>query len=282
MSTASTKTFSTCLRLLSVVGHLGKKNDVILCGDPKKADQHVIYFGGDVQDYKENMESHRDNKRYLMWNLEDTASLISKKFPSSAIFVIRPSRMHLKTFSVYQNFVTSNDFGCPTHSSDEEALEHLCELYKNAVSASISNNSCELNAGESKPLVLMGFSKGCIVLNQILYELEKINNGDIQDLKEFVKSVKDFYWLDGGHSGGKNTWVTDSSALQALAQLDTKIHVHVTPYQIKDEMRSWIGKEEKQFIKTLKKYGANVTRNFHFESEERCIENHFKVLEAFE
>ncbi|ESO84552.1 hypothetical protein LOTGIDRAFT_131973 [Lottia gigantea] len=217
------------------------------------------------------MESHRDNKRYAHWNLEDTAQLIHSKFPGSTVLVIKPSKMHLKTFSVYNNFVESNDFGCPSHSTEYGAISNLSKLYQNILSLS--------DAGPH-PLSLIGFSKGCVVLNQIVHELVGLDTLD-KESNEFVKRIQQFYWLDGGHSGGKNTWVTDGSSLTALAQLNCDIHVHVTPYQVKDAMRSWIGREEKKFVNTLKRLGANLSHVLHFESEERCIENHFKVLQEF-
>ena len=95
-------------RLTSLEGTNGRCDDVFVCGDVN-ANQHVLFFGGDVQDYKENMEQHRDNKRYTEWNTEDTALLIQSKFPKSLVVVIRPSRMHLKTFALYSNFVEVNE-----------------------------------------------------------------------------------------------------------------------------------------------------------------------------
>ena len=62
------------------------------------------------------------------------------------------------------------------------------------------------------PMKIVGFSKGCVVLNQFLYELPTMKSDD-EDMVAFVRRVTDMYWLDGGHSGGSNTWVTDHTAL---------------------------------------------------------------------
>lgn len=41
------------------------------------------------------------------------------------------------------------------------------------------------------------------------------------------------YWLDGGHSGGSNTWITSPAILKSFAALKhINIHIHVTPYQV--------------------------------------------------
>lgn len=45
-----------------------------------------------TQDFTENMQSHRDNKNYLKWNLESTARVIQHGFLGSHIVVVRPSR----------------------------------------------------------------------------------------------------------------------------------------------------------------------------------------------
>jgi hypothetical protein len=51
----------------------------------------IIYFVC-FKDFPENMESHRDNKNYVKWNLESTAVLLHTYFPESHIVVVRPSR----------------------------------------------------------------------------------------------------------------------------------------------------------------------------------------------
>lgn len=49
------------LRLCGVTGYDGRINDVVYCYPTVRAQAHtaVVFFGGDVQDFTENMESHR-------------------------------------------------------------------------------------------------------------------------------------------------------------------------------------------------------------------------------
>ena len=96
---------------------------------------------------------------------------------------------------------------------------------------------------------LIGFSKGCVVLNQLLYELKEAKKDKNTDA--FLKNIKAIYWLDGGHSGGSNTWVTYPEVLKELAQTGIEVHSHVTPYQVFDTMRSWIGREHEKFVRIL-------------------------------
>ncbi|XP_076470601.1 LOW QUALITY PROTEIN: mitochondrial protein C2orf69 homolog [Babylonia areolata] len=318
----------------------GDVMDVIVAGQRQEAKERVIFFGGDVQDYPENMLSHRDNGKYVRWNSVSTAGRLCERFPTAMVLVVKPHHMHLKTFSVYSQFVQSNDFGCPTHSSDFGAWKRLVDVYEEAVGlalspshdthsgsdpqsgnsvsskAGVAENSCggsevpqshSLPSGQNAaadseetkaeasegtvvdrrlgqtipdvPVHLIGFSKGCIVLNQLVHELE--SEQDNSRIKKFIGQIQSMTWLDGGHSGGSNTWVTDPDAVGHLLPLGISIHVHVTPYQVKDPMRRWIGKEKRRFVELLRKDGAKVADKLHFEDEPRSIENHFRVLEEF-
>ncbi|XP_041057620.1 UPF0565 protein C2orf69 homolog isoform X1 [Carcharodon carcharias] len=131
----------------------------------------------------------------------------------------------------------------------------------------------------SLKFILIGFSKGCVVLNQLLYALSEAKKDE--ELAAFISNIKEMYWLDGGHAGGNNTWVTSPEILKGFAKMGIPVHAHVTPYQVRDEMRAWIGKEHKKFIRLLAEYGAKVTNQLHFENEAPTVDNHFRVLQMF-
>lgn len=59
------------------------------------------------------------------------------------------------------------------------------------------------------------------------------------------------------------------------------IHIHVTPYQVQDERRPWIRKEEKTFSDLLRRLGATVHRTLHFENQLANLYTHFDVLTVF-
>ncbi|KAM6177910.1 mitochondrial protein C2orf69 homolog [Rhynchocyon petersi] len=286
---------------------------------------HVLYFPGDVQNYHEIMTRHPENYQWENWSLENVATILAHRFPNSYIWVIKSSRMHLHKFSCYDNFVKSNMFGAPEHSTDFGAFKHLYMLLVNAFnvtqsslltkkkvnvlnkesrasncqsSSSHTTNGCQ---GEKErtceefdesainfffppslngaSFTLIGFSKGCVVLNQLLFELKEAKKD--KNIDAFIKSIRTMYWLDGGHSGGSNTWVTFPEVLKELAQTEIVVHTHVTPYQVRDPMRSWIGKEHKKFVQTLGELGMQVTSQLHFAKEAPSIENHFRVHEVF-
>ncbi|CAH1119351.1 unnamed protein product [Phaedon cochleariae] len=306
------------IRVTKVSGFEKRINDIVYCSPLKSTENSnvVIFFGGDVQDFTENMASHRDNKRHVKWNLENTAQLMGTKFVDCHIVVVRPVRMDYKTFSCYENFVPCAKCGVPDHTPMHNSLTHLEKLLsslsqrlrsmtdeelnaamehsKNSV---ISDDSCESSSRHENlvpgwreqidlqncDIKLVGFSKGCVVLNQFLYEFQyyKTFSSDDSDTCKIISRIKQMYWLDGGHAGGKNTWITSKPLLETLANLRISIHVHVTPYQIKDDHRPWIRKEEKLFSETLKKFGAPVHRKIHFENDSPSLEMHFSILNEF-
>lgn len=122
-----------------------------------------------------------------------------------------------------------------------------------------------------------------MVINQFIYEFHylKTLTPDDSSMTKFVSRIKDMYFLDGGHGGPKNTWITSRSLLETLTRLNINLHVHVTPYQVKDERRPWIRKEEKTFTELLKKFGAPIIRCLHYESNHGNLYTHFALLNDF-
>jgi len=176
------------------------------------------------------------------------------------VVVVRPSRRERATFSCYDNFVPTDNVGSPKHEPNCGAMAHLAALLRESLVA-----SCD-----ERPISLVGFSKGVVVLNQVLRELQ-VEQGLL---------IEKMVWLDGGHNGGKDIWPTDKKLLEILYEKKIKVDVRVSPYQIRNSHRPWIGREEKVFTGTLKRLGANITRRLYFEEEDPCIENHFRIIET--
>ncbi|XP_077174876.1 mitochondrial protein C2orf69 homolog [Paroedura picta] len=149
-----------------------------------------------------------------------------------------------------------------------------CEPFHNS-----TVNFIEPSVAGGASFTLIGFSKGCVVLNQLLYELKGAKQD--KDLAAFIQNIRAIYWLDGGHSGGSNTWVTCPDVLKGFAQTGIAVNAHVTPYQVFDTMRSWIGKEHKRFVQVLEEFGVNVNSQLHFADEAPSLDNHFRVHEVF-
>ncbi|XP_065493957.1 mitochondrial protein C2orf69 homolog [Caloenas nicobarica] len=158
-----------------------------------------------------------------------------------------------------------------------------CSATEGARACECSNNSAMNfiipSAVGAASFTLIGFSKGCVVLNQLLFEMKEAKKDKNTDA--FLKNIKAIYWLDGGHSGGSNTWVTYPDVLKELAQTGIEVHAHVTPYQVFDTMRSWIGREHKKFVQTLEQFGVEIDDQLHFADDVPSLDNHFRVHEVF-
>ncbi|XP_039291771.1 UPF0565 protein C2orf69 homolog isoform X2 [Nilaparvata lugens] len=284
----SSPNHSTPTRLLQVEGYDGRKNDVIYHKPSITQPVHstVIYFGGDVQDFKENMEVH--SRPFLKWNLDDMSRMLSLKFPESHIIVVRPSRMDFDVYSCFVNFVPSVKYGVPKHVPMNFAFQHILKLLDGVSQRFNFTNSKEYTHTVDsdlpcRKLIVIGFSKGCVVLNQLLYEFHHIKTStspEDNEMRRCIPQISDMFWLDAGH-GGTDIFLSTSSVLQTLAESGIRIHIHVTPYQVKDAKRPWIGEEESQFTALLEKLNANVERTLHFGNEAGSLNLHFDVLSAF-
>lgn len=272
-----------------VPGIAGRCNDIIY-SRPTILPSHdiLVYFGGDVQDTRENMEQHADSKKYIEWSLQNTGHILSTNFPRKHILIIRPSRMYVTRnamFSCFDNFVPSNEYGVPSFVPTHNALKHLQELVISCLehiqTCNVDEDSTHFNIERTK-LSLMGFSKGCVVLNQLLHEFHyyQIKSKPDADVNCFIKLTESIWWLDGGHAGPKDTWITERSILESFAKLRINVHVHVTPYQIEDVYRPWIHEEENEFCNTLQNMGISVKRILHFADKPRNLKLHFNVLKA--
>ncbi|KAH0950455.1 hypothetical protein HN011_005610 [Eciton burchellii] len=262
------------------------RNNDILYMEPKlqPTQNLLVFFGGDIQDTQENMMKDEESKIYIRWSLENTATILSEQFPRHHLFLIRPARMTINSsgvFSCFDNFVPSDNYGTPIFCPMHKALIHLKTLLlcclKRVKKLELKDFNCDI---EATNLSLIGFSKGCAVLNQFLYEFHYYDQSlnDNTDINNFIKLIKDMWWLDGGHNGSKDTWITDQDILESFAKLKINAHIHVTPYQIRDKFRPWIREEENKFNETLQSMGTSVQRVFHFDDKPRSLSAHFNVL----
>ncbi|KAL4222855.1 hypothetical protein ACF0H5_018895 [Mactra antiquata] len=277
---SSESKYANCKRLMNVIGSEGKSNNIIVClpENSRQCKQHVIYFGGDVQDYIENMENHYTNQNYAKWNLESTAQLLQSKFKDSTVIVVKPSKMLLKTFSIYENFLSFDVDGLPEFDCDSGALLHLSKLYNNVINKlSDENLTSSKSPGDiDVDVKIVGFSKGCVVLTKLMFELKTYEND--KTVQDFLKKVSTFCWLDGGHNGRKHAYITDDAVVKYIKDLDKQIYVLVTPYQVQCPNRKWIGREERQFVYKLEAMNAKVKEYQFFMDDPPSIENHFQVL----
>ena len=144
------------------------------------------------------------------------------------------------------------------------------------------------------PRKIVGFSKGVVVLNQLLFDWHTLSSTasnneekEIELMKKFFLQTEKISWLHGGHNGGKSTWICDEFVLSSLInKTNILIDIRVTPYQIRDKYRPWIMQEELKFFSciyekcNLNKDLFRIHRKIYFQDEKKSLLNHFKILET--
>lgn len=302
-----------CKIFEDVIGRDDQQNTVLYHpplneGSRSNEEDHLIFFPGDVQDFKDQMKENPTAKPWTDWSYEDTVRILSGKFKCSHVWLVVPSKKIYKTFCVYKNFVKSESiFGVPSHKGEYGGLLHLRDLFFNLLRKVHSEESTDIKIC----LSLIGFSKGCIVLNQFLHEVAWYtkhlqNSADYtetqkNELKNFIQTICQLYWLDGGHSGQKDIWVRSQEILTPLKcglwANDLKLFIHVTPYQMNDPIHPWKREEEEDFITGLGQLQLDFVEKLHFHEDsesnddsdsesymydkEDLLAKHFMVIREF-
>ncbi|CAF0947313.1 unnamed protein product [Rotaria sp. Silwood1] len=288
-ATMTTKSNHNNYQLLEkVVGYENRKNDILLFSNSIQSSSNTIvyYFGGDIQDLPERMNSSKENRKYQRWNLVSTGEILCRRFLDSSIAIIRPNEMIDGTFSRFSNFVPkTTDYGDPI-SYDTNNLIGLHHL--RALDEQIMKQTTSLS-----DIIIVGFSKGCVVLNQLLHELAALRSmkADV-DLSKFVLRIRTFIWLDGGHNNGNRImiWPTDENLVSTLVYYKIKTEIYVTPFQINSQnpYKQYHTQQYKKFSELLLVQSTNSTENDHkiinkmfFADEPPSIDKHFELLTVF-
>lgn len=223
----------------------------------------IVYFGGDVQTLQCKM------KQFADWSLENVVEKLAKNHPNWSVVAVQPDRMEQDTFACYDSFVKSDLNGSPIYQPDK---------YKDGKATLKLESRLKEIGAETQPKKIIGFSKGVVVLNQLVFEWKHSNS-------DFFKSIETLCWIDGGHNNPKDpVWITDNDTLQFLADSKVKIDIRCTPYQIQDRRRSWIGEQEAKFSHKLKQLlpDQRFRRKVFFLDEQPSLLNHFRALDTFE
>lgn len=152
--------------------------------------------------------------------------------------------------------------------------------------------------------ILLGFSKGGVVMNQFLSEMSSLDTnsasehekiGTIPASKDsFLKSISEVHYIDVGlNSSG--AYITDQNVVQRISQRLTggggssvSVFVHGTPRQWRDEQRGWIVKEKDELVRLLKSEGENsggklqVHERFYFADRVPDLQMHFEIIDVMD
>lgn len=144
----------------------------------------------------------------------------------------------------------------------------------------MSDFCSEATSLEHAPKKIVAFSKGTVVLNQILLDWKRCQSA----AKKFCDTFETLCWMDAGHNAkDQPVWINDSDILKWIAaETKCKVDIRLSPYQIKDQRRPWIGKQEEIFssilLENMPEY--RIKRRLFFQNETPSLLNHFCLLDT--
>ncbi|XP_039167133.1 UPF0565 protein C2orf69 homolog [Eucalyptus grandis] len=231
-------------------------------------------------------------------------------------------------FAVYKEFVPSaNEYGeprsyghvgFPASSSTVSLLSNCLEEAKNVLSRKKNLVSTSLLPPQGHPpkTLILGFSKGGTVLNQLVTELSRFEPSssghpssagqellgheapDIQvgtqilptTKERFLNGIQEIHYIDVGlNSSG--AYITDPNVIGRLSQRFVqraqalRFVLHGTPRQWCDHNRIWIRREKDRLLHLLEsepqKAGGKiqVAEKFYFADRPPDLEMHFAIIE---
>lgn len=179
-------------------------------------------------------------------------------------------------FFSYSNFIQCDVYGSPlpNQADSPKALKQLESVFNASIEK--FNYSSLVKIDKNLPVIVSGFSKGCVVLNRIGIELAKFGS---------QLPIRHLIWLDGGHCGVDNFWIIDKNIIETLLDmLKLKLYVYVTPYQVKFDANK--ANDYKKFVKLISEtkngeMNSKVKIYFDEYSTKRDINKHFELLNEF-
>ncbi|CAI5740412.1 unnamed protein product [Peronospora destructor] len=243
-------------------GWLDRKNEMYI-SVPKNVTGHcnIIFFPGDVQDFKATID----------YSYETVVQVLIKKFGDTCnVWVVKPNCFKHGAYSSFDNFVTTNEYGAATkYDPTAFATKHLASLIQNT-QATLRRRG--VNVSMALPMHLLGFSKGGIVLNQLVTELvrysfnkKRSSSGQIRQgstfasTRQFFSAINSIHWLDSGNGLLEGAMPTEELALSVLSRY-----------------------ERLSFVKKMKRRSADVQLIIYYEGDEDSLASHFHILHAFE
>ncbi|CAM8987258.1 unnamed protein product [Rhodiola kirilowii] len=289
-----------------------------LCLTPLKSLQvpsaNAIFFSGDRVKGTGNPVIEK------LSNAQHISEILVSKFGSSInVWVIKASTFN-GPFAVYKDFIPSanewgepssyNPTGFPTSSSIVRLLSNCLIKVKNLTEEhqkdSIQTSKCATKATLPKTIIL-GFSKGGTVLNQVVTELSfsdimptATNPSNISEnqiipaSKEILlDSITEIHYVDVGLNS-PGAYLTDQDTIKRLSTRAVhggsciRFMIHGTPRQWNNRNRVWILNEKNKMVELLEtecqaSHGkVVVNERFYFGDRSPDMQMHFEIIEAMD
>ncbi|KAI3439726.1 uncharacterized protein J3R85_004362 [Psidium guajava] len=286
---------------------------------------NAVFFNGDRVEGTGNPVVER------LSDLQTVAGVLVSKFGGSVnAWVVEASTFN-GPFAVFKEFIPSANkygeprsyghVGFPASSSIVSLLSNCLEEAKNVLSRKYNPFSTSLLAPQGHPpkTVILGFSKGGTVLNQLVTELshfetaspghpsfagQELSGHETSEIRagtqilpsskgSLLNSIQEIHYVDVGlNSSG--AYITDPNVIGKLSQRFVQrahgLHfiLHGTPRQWCDRNRIWIRREKDRLLHLLKsesqKAGGKiqVAEKFYFADRPPDLEMHFMVIEKLD
>lgn len=244
-----------------------------------------------------------------LYDLQIVAEILVSKFGNSVNAWVVEASLFNGPFAVYKDFVPSvNRYGEPTTSYSPvgfPASSSIVSLLSTFLQESNEGNDlCLRNPFAHCPrTILLGFSKGGVVMNQFLTEMSYLDTNSEEvgmiipaSNESFLNSISQVHYVDVGLNS-PGAYITDHSVVQRISQRlvargggnnSVRVFIHGTPRQWRDEQRGWILKEKDELVRLLKSEGENscgslrVHERFYFVDRVADMQMHFEIIDAMD
>ncbi|KAJ0961869.1 hypothetical protein J5N97_029697 [Dioscorea zingiberensis] len=282
---------------------------------------NAIFFNGDRVERTGNPVIER------LSDPEHIAQVLVSKFGSTANVWVVGASSFTGPFAVYKEFVPSVDRcgdpkcydprGFPALTSTAAIVAKCVHEFRTMISKRQTGprtSDMHFPPPTSRPkTIMLGFSKGGIVINQILAELAHMtpeSTGILTGSRELSldarhtmidlicptskeglsSSISEVHYMDVGlNSSGAylNNQTTIKKTLKYLLSYHAVIRfiLHGTPRQWSDKTRPWIQKEKDillQLLRTEAHYSEGrlqVKQRLYFDTMPPCLQMHFEIIE---
>ncbi|XP_058084662.1 uncharacterized protein LOC131232446 isoform X2 [Magnolia sinica] len=242
--------------------------------------------------------------------------LVSKLGASVNAWVIEASVFN-GPFAVYQEFIPSvNSWGepksykpngFPASTSIASIVSKFLEEAKKVIQSGQQEPSpANMHYVASEPCpnqpktIIIGFSKGGTVLNQLLSELAHLKHEPARIWEEnaifpssensLLRSISDFHYVDVGLNS-KEAYLTDANVIKKISEHlsrgtdGMRFVLHGTPRQWCDSSRPWIRNEKDRLLQLLEEEAhrsggkLQVHERFYFPDRPPNLQMHFEIIE---
>lgn len=283
---------------------------------------NAIFFNGDKIEGTGNPVIER------LSDLQKIAEILVSKFGNSINAWVVEAPVFNGPFAVYKDFIPSvNEYGEPkAYDADgfpasssmvlllwnclKEAKSVIAGKQKEPYQAEVSTSS-----SSTPRTLLLGFSKGGTVLNQLVTELgfasiqltedvwlanKNVTNGGftsqpqdqiIPNSKDgFLNSIAEFHYVDVGLNT-VGAYVTNQDVIHKISERliqgapGIRFFLHGTPRQWCDRDRIWIRKEKDEFFRLLKEATRKnmgklyIRERLYFGNKLPDLQIHFEIIE---